>query len=133
MSLVRRRMTKQRTVIYDILCADHTHPTAEVIYGKTQEVLPNISLGTVYRNLNLLAEDGMIKKLDLGDDKVNFDGDITPHSHFICESCGKIIDINVDTNDLKQLENDLATKNKLIVHSAELVFRGICDECVCKS
>lgn len=104
-----------------------------MIYGKTQEVLPNISLGTVYRNLNLLAEDGMIKKLDLGDDKVHFDGDITPHSHFICESCGKIIDINVDTNDLKQLENDLATKNKLIVHSAELVFRGICDECVCKS
>ena len=61
MSVVRRRMTKQRSVIYDILCADYTHPTAEVIYGKTQKVLPNISLGTVYRNLNLLAEDGMIK------------------------------------------------------------------------
>ena len=88
--------------------------------------IPNISLGTVYRNLNVLCEEGSIKKLSFGDGNEHFDGDISPHSHFYCECCGKIYDIAFDATELCK---EIADSVKVNITSAACNFSGECSEC----
>jgi len=86
------RTTTQRIKILEYLRSVKTHPTAEIVYHAVKKDLPTISLGTVYRNLNILAEQGKILKVDINNES-HFDGDICNHQHFVCTKCGKIIDI----------------------------------------
>ena len=79
------KYSKQREAIKDFLAHSHEHPTADVVYMNLRESFPNISLGTVYRNLSLLSEMGQIQKISMRDGADRFDGTITPHDHFICE------------------------------------------------
>jgi Fe2+ or Zn2+ uptake regulation protein len=88
----REKITCQKKTILDFLKSVRTHPTAEEIYQAVKTKLPQISKGTVYRNLNFLAREGKI--LEIFSNKVShYDGDISFHSHFICRKCGKIFDI----------------------------------------
>lgn len=87
------RNTRQRRVIVEELMRHPTHPTAAQLYEATRRRLPRISLGTVYRNLDLLSRTGAIRKLAAPDGVARFDGNVEPHHHVVCERCGALADV----------------------------------------
>lgn len=89
------KYSRQRESIQNFLANRYDHPTAETVYQNIREEFPNISLGTVYRNLNLLAEIGEIQKISTGAGPDRFDGNMHPHYHFICNHCGCVMDLSV--------------------------------------
>lgn len=93
------KYSKQREAIKNFLVTRYDHPTAETVYLNIRREFPNISLGTVYRNLNLLAEIGEIQKLSPGIGPDRFDGNPAPHYHFICRHCGCVMDLTVSGLD----------------------------------
>ncbi|MFW6030848.1 MAG: Fur family transcriptional regulator [Halanaerobiales bacterium] len=127
MSAKKRRMTKQRKKILEVLKNTNCHPTADWIYEQVREEIPNISLGTVYRNLNVLKEMGKIMELNYGSDHSRFDGVPENHYHFRCIECGKVVDLDLDVKD--ELEEKAAEEisGEIDYHRTE--FFGYCDEC----
>src|SRR5512139_246327 len=90
----KSRNTRQRAVILDILRESLSHPTAEAIYREARRVIPNISLGTVYRNLNFLRDHGHVREIRPSDGgSSRFEGILAPHAHFHCVSCHGLLDI----------------------------------------
>ncbi|WP_338151313.1 transcriptional repressor [Persephonella sp. IF05-L8] len=126
MKEIKRRNTQQRKVILDILRSTDIHPTADWIYERAREVIPNISLGTVYRNLKILKEEGLI--LELNDGKQSrFDGRIDRHFHFKCAQCNSIYDI--ETEGIVEMKTDILNKKGYSVETWDVVFTGICPTC----
>lgn len=123
------KYSRQRAAILSFLESRKDHPTAEVVYTHVKKDYPNISLGTVYRNLTQLADAGMILRLSFGDlDTDHFDADTSPHHHFVCSNCKGVIDLNL--GDLSYI-NDEAGKNfdgKIIGH--RIYFNGLCKDCL---
>jgi Fur family ferric uptake transcriptional regulator len=121
-------MTRQRTVILEELRKVNTHPSADEVYAMVRKRLPRISLGTVYRNLEILSETGEIQKLELGCTLKRFDGTAQNHYHLRCLRCDRVVDAPVKVNP--RLDEDLkaATDFQIIGHKLE--FIGICPECV---
>lgn len=93
------KYSRQREVIKEFLKTRKDHPTADTVYMNVREQYPNISLGTVYRNLTLLADIGEIQRLRVGDGVDHFDADVSPHYHFVCTECGSVIDLEMDSID----------------------------------
>ena len=121
------KYSRQRESIKACLMARHDHPTADALYTLIREQYPNISLGTVYRNLNLLVELGEIKKLTCGDGADRFDADTSPHYHFVCKRCGKVSDLPLDhLHDINQLAQEQADGT---VDSHTIYFYGTCKDC----
>lgn len=122
--------SRQRESIRKYLKETTTHPTADTVYENMKLIYPNISLGTVYRNLSLLAELGEIRKLTNYGGADRYDGHIYPHSHFICTECGKIMDLKVEINDalLKEVGDNFS--GQIIGCSAR--FFGLCEDCMKK-
>lgn len=89
------KYSRQREAIKNFLSSNYDHPTAETIYANIKKEFPNISLGTVYRNLSLLSELGEIRRLSTGIGPDRFDGNLAPHHHFICNCCNRIMDLEV--------------------------------------
>lgn len=118
------RYSYQRETINDLLKSCKDHPTAEVIYERAKETVPNISLATVYRNLRTLAENGEVLTLETVDKKIHYDGDTSSHSHFLCTECGKIVDIFIATEPPPLLE-----QMGLSVESEKTFYYGHCAEC----
>jgi len=122
------RMTRQRKVILQVLAKDVTiHPSADEVYDIVRQNLPRISLGTVYRNLEILCELGEIQKLEFGGTHKRFDGNPDAHYHVRCTLCDRVD--NVDLGPVKQIEADIqsATDYKILGHRLE--FIGLCPEC----
>lgn len=88
--------SRQRDAIKNFLMSRKDHPTAEVVYSHVAQEFPNISLGTVYRNLSFLVENGQAVKVPCNDGSVHFDGNVMPHYHFQCTDCGTVIDLDFD-------------------------------------
>ncbi|MBK3332670.1 transcriptional repressor [Persephonella atlantica] len=123
---MKRRNTQQRKVILDILRSTDIHPTADWIYERARQYIPNISLGTVYRNLKILRDEGLI--LELSDGKQSrFDGRIDEHFHFKCSNCNSIYD--VDTEEAVRINEEILQKEGYQVHSYDITFTGICPKC----
>ncbi len=120
-----KNYSRQREAILDVLRSTDTHPTANWIYTKVREKLPNISLGTVYRNLSALSEAGEILCINVGDDFLHYDGDISSHLHLHCKNCGNIIDIRLDSDPLTQM----ALETGFYPQNAVYVLTGICKKC----
>ena len=125
------KKSKQRELIKAFLMERKDHPTADVIYMNVRQQNPNISLGTVYRNLNLLADIGEIQRLRMGDGVDHFDADISPHYHFVCTECGSVIDLEMESieeiNDIAGAAFD-GTIAGHVTH-----FYGSCAKCLaCK-
>lgn len=121
-----KRMTSQRRLIMDFLQRTKSHPSAKEIYGEIREILPNISFGTVYRNLNLLESEGAIQELKFTDNG-RFDDNPEPHYHFQCRMCGK-----VDDMDLPPFEDVLKNAQAVtdsVIESHQIQFGGICYQC----
>lgn len=122
------KRSKQREAIKNYLQCCDSHPTADTVYDSLRKEFPNISLGTVYRNLSLLAELGEINRISAEDGADHFDGDTHPHNHFICKCCHRIYDLEMDSADMVV---DLASKNfSGRIDSYLLNFYGICLECI---
>lgn len=121
------KFSRQREAIKDYLFHTKEHPTADTIYMNIKEQYPNISLGTVYRNLNFLLEQGEIIKVDCGDGCDHFDGNVKPHCHFVCHECHRLIDL--DPEPVNQM---IAIANKGFDGDIEgnvTYFYGICGDC----
>ena len=123
----RKRMTKQRKVILEVLKNTKSHPTADWIYDQVREELPNISLGTVYRNLKVLKEMGEIMELDYGSTYSRFDGNPENHYHFVCNSCDRVVDIDMPFHD--SLNSRAEENNPVKVTYHRLEFYGLCENC----
>ena len=93
---MKLRMTRQRRIILQELCEHNSHPAADRIYALVRKKLPKISLGTVYRNLDILSRGGLIKRISLGDGQSHYDGRVDQHYHIRCVECGKISDVSAD-------------------------------------
>lgn len=121
------KYSRQRQEIKNFLMTRKDHPTADVIYMNVCKQYPKISLGTVYRNLTLLADMGEIVRLHLGDGVDRFDADTSVHDHFVCSKCGKVTDIKADTTGNP---DDIAGMNfdgEIMGHVT--YFYGICSSC----
>ena len=123
--------SKQREAIKRFLAGRYDHPTAETVYLGIKEEFPNISLGTVYRNLNLLADIGEAIKITTPDGGDRFDARTNPHYHFYCKCCKRMIDMNFDATDKI---NRLASENfDGQIESHTMLFYGTCGDCLRKS
>ncbi len=121
--------TIQRRVIMEELCRVQTHPTAEDLYQAVHIRLPRISLGTVYRNLNILAEAGLIRKLETAGSQTRFDGNVAPHYHLRCRECGALEDLMLDTEAAGTLESGITSCIGGRVHGCHVEFSGFCTRC----
>ena len=121
------RMTRQRKVILEELRKVNTHPSADELYEMVRKRLPRVSLGTVYRNLEILSESGVIQKLEPGCSLKRFDGNPSQHCHIRCVHCDRIADAPMAPDleiDLKRVNS---TDFEIIGHRLE--FIGVCPEC----
>lgn len=121
------RITKQKEAILRVLGGTNIHPTAEWIYEEVKKEIPNISLGTVYRNLRLLGESGEILQLDLCGSLSRFDCRTDNHYHFRCEGCGRVFDVDEPVD--KNINERVAERTGFEVPCHRLEFRGLCQEC----
>lgn len=122
----RARNTKQLEVIWEAIKDDASHPTADRVYARVRDRFPNISLGTVYRNLQKLVFDEKLQVLMLGRSQ-RFDPLVTRHQHFICEKCGRVFDVLVDTRD--EIKPAKLPHAGFKVTSHRLAFYGACKNC----
>lgn len=124
------KYSRQREAIKEYLAHTHEHPTADTIYMNIRATHPNISLGTVYRNLNLLAEQGEIIKINCQDGSVRFDGNSKPHYHFLCRECGSVLDIEMESIEHINVIAGAGFAGK--IEGNVTYFYGCCPDC-CKS
>ena len=125
-----RKVTPQRQFIFRILHESHTHPTAESVYAAVHQVMPTVSLRTVYQTLNDLADMGELKVLDLGTGATRFDPNHSPHHHLVCTVCGAVGDLMADFSGLGV---PAGQEQGFEVGEAEVVFRGRCPDCRCSA
>ena len=118
------RVTKQKRLVLDIIEKSHKHPTAEEVFFQAREEMPNIALGTVYRNLNALADEGLVRRITLAGTPDRFDKTKVDHDHLVCQSCGKLKDVF-----LSGIVDEIKVKSGDEIISYELNAYYICDDC----
>ncbi len=121
------RMTKQRRLILDVLRKNNVHPTADVVYELVRRHLPRISLGTVYRNLEILTALGEIQTLELSGSQKRYDGNPCKHYHIRCMHCGVLDDAPIAP--FNQLEDKLYNATVFTILGHRLEFLGLCPAC----
>jgi len=122
------KFSRQRESIKDFLFHTKEHPTADTIYMHIRKTYPNISLGTVYRNLNLLLAQGEIIKIECGDGCDHFDGNVNPHNHFICNVCHQVSDLDMESID--HINVIAGSEFKGVIQGHVTYFYGICEDCI---
>ncbi len=125
------RNSKQRARILELLRSTKVHPTAVWVYEQLRKDFPSLSLGNVYRNLNILVETGAVQELRFGSTFDRYDGDVRPHYHFICENCSEIKDLSLDHDLLMNSRVEELLNCKVNHHRLE--FYGLCDKCVARA
>lgn len=121
------KYSKQRELILKTLQENMVHPTADYIYEKVRKEMPNISLATVYRNLNMLAESGLIRKVQGLDGSIHFDHNLCNHYHFICTKCNKVYDVAYDI--APEISEKVMAETGLYIESYDIAFKGLCQKC----
>lgn len=121
------RNSKQREAILKVLREPNSHPTAEQVHEQVRKKIPNISLGTVYRNLKLLQLEEKVLELDFANGKSRFDGNPQNHYHFRCEQCGRVF--NIDEPVHREIDKRLARKTGFKFYYHRLEFCGLCKDC----
>ena len=121
------RMTHQRQVLLDEIRKVKTHPTADEVYELVRKRLPRISLGTVYRNLEILSARGLIQRIGPPPQQMRFDGDTKDHYHLRCGSCGRVEDVPMISVD--DLEDAVRNQSDYSIVGHRLEFMGICPAC----
>ncbi len=126
LSATPRRSTRQRRLVLEAVMETKSHPTAEWVYEAVRRALPRVSLGTVYRNLQVLVDEGKLKSF-VRDGLIRYDADLTMHDHFVCERCGVLLDIPRATESLPG-ERRLESQGYLI-SGRTLEYHGLCRKC----
>ena len=121
------KYSRQREKIRTYVAGRRDHPTAEMIYAALKEEDPRLSLGTVYRNLSVLAEQGDLKRIAAQGGPDRYDGNCDEHYHFVCRKCGRISDIDMPVN--RSLNERVQKYVKGVIESSAAFFYGTCDEC----
>lgn len=121
------RMTPQRHAILQFLLSTMEHPTADEIYKALEGSFPNMSVATVYNNLRVFKESGLVRELTYGDASSRFDANVSDHYHVICRSCGKITDF--EHAALHELEEKAANATGYQIESHRMEFYGLCPQC----
>ena len=121
------RQTKQRGAILRLLKAGYCHLTADQIYDEVRKGIPNISKGTVYRNLKVLRELGLVSELNLNDTVSRFEAKRDDHYHFRCERCGQVFDVDEPIDE--ELDRRIAERAGFKISCHQLEFRGLCHDC----
>ncbi len=124
---VRSRETRQRRVVLETVRGTRGHPTAEWIFDRVRQQLPNVSLGTVYRNLNVLKEEGIVMEIRSAGRSTRWDADLSPHGHFVCTACGDIRDVTgLRPHDWQSLKDLVGCE----VTTQRTEFYGLCPPCL---
>ncbi len=123
-----RKYSRQREIVQDILERSYSHPTAEEVHNEARKIDENISLGTVYRNLELLCEDQIIEKIPTPIGKVRYDFKKSKHNHAICELCGEVTDFDCNVN-ISKLQKDIEHQINFELRQNEIRIIGICKKC----
>jgi len=121
------RMTRQRSLILQILRTSESHPTADALYESVRRHIPRISLATVYRNLDLLVASGQAKRVRMDDGPARFDGHVEPHHHVRCVQCGRIADAPAEVCRVRTSELQESTGYDLLDCHVEIC--GLCPDC----
>ena len=121
------KYSRQRESIKEFLATRTDHPTADTVYLNIRQLYPNISLGTVYRNLSLLASLGEMQKVSCGDGVEHFDPNVKPHYHFICQDCGAVLDMAM--NPIQELDCRAAEGFEGCITGHTTLFYGKCKSC----
>lgn len=119
--------SKQRNLILDTIINNPVHPTAKEVYEMAREKLPNISLGTVYRNLRALTESCLIRRIAVSDGSDRYDGRLDRHFHLICSGCGRVEDVEPDK--YYDLAKYAEAHTDYKVEEIDIIMRGYCSEC----
>src|SRR5262245_43052330 len=126
----RKRKTRQLEQVFAALQGDHTHPFAYEIYRRVHRKLPRISLATVYRNLHSLVEEGKIRTLVLDEQGARFDPETSQHDHFVCERCGRVVDLFL--RRAREVDLSSLAKQDYVVTAHSLTVHGICQVCAAR-
>lgn len=122
------RMTPQRHAILSHLLDSKTHPSADEIYRSLEEKFPSMSVATIYNNLKVFVESGLVRELTYGDDASRFDGDMSDHYHAICERCGRIADFEYPP--LHQVEQAASQETGFVIYRHRMEVYGVCQGCL---
>ncbi|MBM7867505.1 transcriptional repressor [Heliobacterium gestii] len=127
MGAIGPRMTRQKSLVLEIVQGTTCHPTADWVYQEARQQIPDISLGTVYRNLNALVQQGLIREMTYAGASSRYDGNVENHCHFICENCQGVFDIFIEPPEpwVRQAEEN--SGHDIKGHRIE--FFGRCAEC----
>ena len=123
------RYSKKREAILDAIRGTKCHPSAVWVYRQIKPRHPDLSLGTVYRNLAFFQEQGLIQSVGVVHGQERFDAIVTPHSHFVCNRCGSVLDLP-DIHPEAGLEQAVSAQYGFMVEHCELTFYGLCPSCV---
>lgn len=124
------KYSKQRELILNTVKQNKVHPTADFVYNRLKEGNPELSLGTVYRNLKLLAEEGLIQKIKIADGPDRFDGETADHPHMTCVCCDQVMDLPTECmDDLLALDLAISEKTGHEIQAHRSAFFGVCKEC----
>lgn len=127
----KRNYSKKREAILKAVCSTKTHPTAEWVYATLKPDYSDLSLGTVYRNLSQLKNDGVIISVGVVNGQERYDGNTAPHTHFVCSECGAVLDVPGDFISEKQILK-AARSCEFQIDSFEVVLKGVCQDCLKK-
>jgi len=125
--LPNMRLTTQRQIILEELSKVKSHPTANEVYDMVRKRLPRIGLGTVYRNLELMADSGIILKLEVGGTQKRFDATTETHYHIRCTQCDRVNDIDIEVQH--SINETAATATDFTILGHHIEFSGICEDC----
>lgn len=124
------RYSKQREIIHKVVMESCDHPDAYMVHERTKKTISKVSLGTVYRNLNTLSEDGIIKRIRIPNKNDRFDRTISQHGHLYCEACGKVVDIKNYLSD-KEIDN-IEKQTGFKITDGNFKIKGLCKDCIKK-
>lgn len=125
----RQNFSRKRKAILDAIMSSKIHPTAEWIYQQLKPEYPDLSLGTVYRNISRFKEEGIVVSVGVVNGQERFDATVEEHEHFICEECGAVLDIQYQLLP-DSIDQQLARSSGLQINSHALIFYGVCPQCI---
>jgi len=126
-SVKHYRSSRQRKRLLELLCSTEIHPTASWLYDHLKKEFPNLSLGTIYRNLSILIDQGIVKKISASSTFDRFEAKTTPHHHLICTKCRKIIDF--EEKVFPAINEEIRRSTDFDIEGYRIDFFGICREC----
>ena len=127
----KQNFSRKREAILEVLRGTKSHPTADWVYQQLKPSFPDLSLGTVYRNLSRFKEDGTVVSVGVVEGQERYDADVTPHSHFVCTVCGTVLDVEDEFVD-PESDSEVSRLLGVRVLSHQVVFRGFCGDCLAK-